>query len=272
MGFNTFSGGAAAPTNPNILPEIAGLGANGQGTTITAHASAHTLGTAVQMVASTSAAWSGFTLALSTASSGGIRYLVYVSTDNASANLIVPPLFAQPNTTGVQNFEIPLQVAAGTSLYVAIRASTGGATLQAEIIGWDPDGTGNAPGYTTADALTTAATGTTQASSTDITVATDASTFSSVSASLGQSYGAFLVCFGASTNPTNAGHHTVRLGKGAGNTVIGARAFGVTAGSPGTNRFSVLFNGPASSGEALGLNIQGPTGGNVFQACVIGFR
>lgn len=266
------SAGGGAAVNPNLRSEVVGVG-TGAGTIVQAHATLHTLGTYVELTGAPGIAadCNGFTLIVTSSGVSSARFYVRLSLDNG-ATPWGQPVFVKPGADGVVELEIPMALPATTRIWAAISSSTSAAQLRIKLNVWDPQGAGQAPGFTIWDALIAPNTAGSQASAVNYTVVNDATTFADLVGSLAQDYGAFLLMLGATATPVNAGGHHVRLGAGAGHDVIGSRGVLMPTGSTQTSRLALLARCAVAAGQPISLNVQGATPGDVLQPLLHAFR
>lgn len=269
-GFTSFASGSAE--NPDYLPELLNPGAAGNGTELTANASAHAKGTYVSL-GTLSAAISEFTLEVFQAQGSSNRYNVYLSSDAGTSDFIA--VNAQPSTSGgVHRFRIPLILASSTTIHAAVSCSAASSqTVRVGITGLVPQGSGNAPGFTTATNILGVDATATQASATSVTVANSVS-YSELEDSTTAAFSAFLMFFSTSTNPTNNQANYVRLARGAAasEVVIGGGHLWTLNGAPTTGRNSMLIFSEVPISQRLALSILGTTGGDGVRVGLIGFN
>jgi len=100
------------------------------GITVTAHASANTKGTPVELIASTAFASSGFRVFMG-ASSGAGDYLVDICIGAALSELVIVANipYGSQSAGRVSEVYIPIAIPAGTRISAAIQATTGARTL-----------------------------------------------------------------------------------------------------------------------------------------------
>lgn len=265
---------AAAAVNMNFLPELAGHGADGAGTLVTAGSvnAEATVSYALptdHVSGLTQNPWSKFYLDVYLPSSSNNRILLDLSADNG-ITWFLNDLFVQPGS-GRQRFEIPLAFAAGRQFRVRIRSNTAAATVRCCLVGMVAQGAGQPPGFTIADTLLTADTAATHASATTVTVNAGI-VWTQIGNALGQNYGAFLLQFNTSTNPVQLQSGIARLSRTAAHVLIGAGAFRTEAGGSTQSNMFQIIEGGAAAGEVLYLSLQAPAGADVLRVGLIGFR
>lgn len=257
-----FPGGGG---NTNSLYEGVGAGSDGSGTTITTGA-ANTAGAYAsgELTAATAAAWWGFDVTFTSASSSANRYLVSISIDGGAttlvSNLYVQPHAVTSSSIGVVRCAFPLQVPAGSNIMVKAQAQNATQTLKCNMVGWVA-GSANAPGFTTCTQLLTPDTTNTRASSTSVAVTTDATTWTQLVASTAANYGAFLVVLsdnGVAPGTVQICRSRLGLGAAASEATVRGFQFGVgTSGALCPRAASPLIEQAISAGGRLSMNIQG---------------
>lgn len=274
MSWISFASSGGSAQNPNFDIEQAGLSgaATGGGTTVTADAGANTKGVAAAIIASTANAWKGFWLHIGHGSAS-TRFLIDLSFDGGST-WHIQNLFAFIFTGSGGNWSrlyIPIALAAGTAISARIQSSTGGASLRMMIAGMVSVGSGDPPGFTTADMITTADTANTRAG-VAVTAATTV-TWTQLIASSAQTYGAFILS--VSDNGvalTNNISSFVALGKGANPSedMIGGFEFSQSNSSLVLSS-PALIQASVAASTRLVASVQN-SGTNQYQVGLIGLR
>jgi hypothetical protein len=114
--------------------------ATSRGTTITAHASANTKGSYVQLTASSSFDSDQIIVTVDRTSSGPIRIMVDIAVGAAaSEQVIISNLFTQPRSSTLNfptSWNIPIKIPKGSRIAARCQASTGGTTcdISAQLI------------------------------------------------------------------------------------------------------------------------------------------
>jgi hypothetical protein len=271
----TFNGGSGGggPFNADFKIEPIGTGTDGTGTDVQA-GSANTKGTA-STLGTTTNSWKGFTLELQVASVNA-RFLVDVSVDGGST-WVIPNLYAGPSTSAsTVVYEIPLNVASGSSIKVRCQSSTGSAHIRAYVDGWVSQGSGDPPGFTIADVLVAADTTNTRASTTDVSMDATGTTWTELVTSLAHDYGALLVSVSENATVPSTQGGRVRLATGAAASEVfqwgRAISLNSTSGS-GSGRFTGLSRRSYTTGQRVSGNVWVATPGTEKLAVgLIGFR
>lgn len=264
--------GGGAVSNPADTFENCGIdGTNpGEGVTASTPGTAHTKAASwTNICASTASAWSGFYLYYSGPTSSTLRFLCDVSLDGGSTTKLAN-LYFQPGGSGEGQgfYYLPLQAAAGSTLAVKCQASAVTQSINFFIRGTISTGS-NAPGFANADQLGTPDTANTRSEST-INVPTS-DTWTTITASTAQSYGAFVVVLGDSGTAT-AQRFSYVIGAGAGPTEL-ARGFASTgSASPILRRTWLPVAATVAAGSAVKVKARANTTTDNLRPQVIGFR
>lgn len=209
---------SGSPTNLNTTYETVGVTSAGAGTVITT-GGAHTKGSYVELSASTSGAWSGFWVMVTSSSAGSGRFLIDIATGAAaSETVLIPNIFAYPSTVGagVQTLWFPVNVAAGTRISARCQASSAGVTCQIAVMG-EVTTANSRPMFTSVELLVAADTTNTRPSAVSITsVGTAGTGWTEIVASTARQYEALVPNLGVTgTLPTTAQTINFRLATGA---------------------------------------------------------
>lgn len=270
-------GGGDTLDDPYYEIEAAGYG-DGTGTLVTSGSgAAGTAGSWTQLAAGgtagvTVSAWRGFFIDFTAPSAGSSRFLAEVSVDGSTS--LVPVFFVPNGGSSRQRLYFPLNIAAGTSVQVRVRHNDSSArTIRAYISGRVPVGSSNSPGLTIAENLLTPVNATSLPSSTSVSL-TDTTTYTTLVASTGQAYKAFLVTMAMSSTPTTAQQAAVYLAKGAASSevIIGSQAFPMGAGSSTQNPHHFSVESHVAASQRLSMRIQAVTVTDSVIVGVMGFR
>jgi hypothetical protein len=242
---SVFVFGGNAPVNRADTFEHLGFGTDGALTTLTGGA-ANAPGSPGIDFGATANDWAGFDVFAHTASVSADRCLVDVATDSNFTNIIAPKLPFQPSTNQAQRIFVPLNVPAGTHLYVRYTCSAGPShTLQAGIRGRIKNAN-SPPCYSSMVQLDTGGNATTNFSSADLSLSTLATAaWQILTNSTADAYDAFMVCHGPGSVTPSSVHAAVRiaLATGATPTEIGDYIAAVQNQSVQTGR-AELFEVP----------------------------
>lgn len=274
------SGGSGSAINLNQVYESLGWDTStGSGQTVISSVTTTSKGNFASL-GTTASNWAGFYLRIYSANSTGARFLVDLSSNGTTANLVAN-IFVQPSSGGATRpieIWIPLQVASGTNLRIRCSCSAGGSTMVATAMGIVASSTAQ-PGFTTATALTTADTTNNRPNTSSINLqGTGATSWTSLIDPLAATYGAVLMTISAVSTPTT-NNQIARVSMADGPTGGGSEVF---AGSIGGVMFTsgALFPAVAltvqrsfASGNRISGNIQAAVAGapDTFSMGLIGF-
>lgn len=220
--------------NPDRTFEFQGFAALNvaSGTDVASSASANTKSTSwVAIGGPTTSAWSSITLTLR--ASGNVRYLLDLSTNNSTANLVSDLLFSN-QTSATTVISLPLKVAAGTTIYAKVQSSSTSQTVNLAITGtvanaFDP------PGFTSLAKILAPDTGNTRGNASVNAVASSTAPAFIPAATTAAAYGGLLFVVSEGTaGPSTNDSFMIELAKGSSGSEVIIQKHLLTVAATGT--------------------------------------
>jgi hypothetical protein len=214
--FSFASAGVTVGTPAYNLDTIGLVNANGKGTTVTSGTS-NNKGASWTSIGTSSVNWSGFIIKFNCSSS--TRYLIDLSTNNSSANL-VPDLLYVASAASINEIFIPVKIASGTTIYAKTQCTSASAVTNITIQGI-PASESTFVGFTSMHKVLDPDTGTTRGNaSVNAACSSTAPTFATAVASTTDTYDAFLVVPTGAALTMTAQEHIWDFAYGASDTVV----------------------------------------------------
>jgi hypothetical protein len=264
--------------NANLDNTTENCGFNGDGTKTSVSAAGANSKTATPVSLCTTAAdWTGF-VAYVTSATSTTRYLFDICSTSNCSTVKAPNLYAEPTTgSPVAVIPVPLNIAAGSTLYVRQQDSSGTNAITIALVGTVRNSQ-SAPGFNTMTALNVDTVNTNACTSPLTVVGVGSTTFTSVKDPTAATYGAFLILPGrGSANPTASQPELLRLAKepsggGSATVLTSSSIFSSATATPYGRQTGLVTFASVPGGGRISAQVLGLTSGDSACAGVYAFN